>query len=122
MLVGIDIIDIDRVATALQRTPHMLERVFSPAELDYCMAKKNPYPSLAARFAAREAVRKLDAAFTRGISFHDVEVVHDKNGKPFLYLHEPAREKVKQLGITDMALSLSHSNSQAVAVVIAMRG
>ncbi|MEQ8200469.1 MAG: holo-ACP synthase [Syntrophomonadaceae bacterium] len=119
MLVGIDIVDIDRIRAAAARTPRFLARVFTPGELDHCRGKADPFPSLAARFAAREAVRKLDPAFITGVSFHDTEVVVDSNGKPLLVLHGRALEGARQAGIKDLAISLSHSRGQAIAVVIA---
>jgi holo-[acyl-carrier protein] synthase len=122
LLVGVDIIDIERMEQAVKRTPRILERVFTREELEYCLARNNPYPSLAVRFAAREALRKLDVVFTNGIGFHDVEVVLDTYGKPFLFLHHRAREKAEQAGITDLAVSLSHSKTQAIAVVIGKKG
>lgn len=121
MLVGIDIVDIDRIRTAAARTPRFLARVFTPGEIHYCQGKADPFPSLAARFAAREAVRKLDPAFIDGVSFHDIEVVVDPDGKPRLVLHGRASEGAHQAGIQDLVLSLSHSRGQAVAVVIAAR-
>lgn len=119
MLVGVDLVDITRIEQVIKRTPRFLERVFSPGELEYCMAKANPYPSLAVRFAAREALRKVHPAFIKGIAFHDVEVCKNKDGQPELFLHEPARCKMEEAGIEKLSLSLSHSNDQAIAVVVA---
>jgi holo-[acyl-carrier protein] synthase len=86
------------------------------------MKKANPYPSLAVRYAAKEAVRKLDEIFVSGIHFHDVEVMVEDRGKPFILLHGKALEKATGAGIRDLTVSLSHSNAQAVAVVCANRG
>ena len=119
MLVGIDIVDIDRIRAAAIRTPRFLVRVFTAGELDYCRSKADPFPSLAARFAAREAVRKLDPVFISGVPFQDTEVVVDPDGKPRLVLHGRALEGARRAGIKNLALSLSHSRGQAVAVVIA---
>lgn len=120
-MVGIDIIDINRVRKSSERTPRFLKRVFTEAELNYCFRKSNPYPSLAARFAAKEAVRKLDAAFTRG-KYHDIEVIVDNNGKPVLNLNGDARHKAQELGISSISISLAHTDMQAVAVVMALKG
>lgn len=122
MLIGIDIIDIARLRKIIARTPHFLERVFTQQEIDYCYRKKDPYPSLAARFAAREALRKLDAIFVKGIRFHDTEVVTDTRGKPQLILYEAALLRAHEAKIEDLAISLSHSKEQAIAVVIASKG
>ncbi|MDD3363981.1 MAG: holo-ACP synthase [Syntrophomonas sp.] len=122
MLIGIDIIDIARLRNVITRTPRFLERVFTQQEIEYCYRKKDPYPSLAARFAAREALRKLDAIFVKGIRFHDTEVVADEAGKPKLILHEVALLRAHEAKIDDLAISLSHSKEQAIAVVIASKG
>lgn len=122
MLIGIDIVDIARLKNVIDRTPRFLKRVFTAQELDYCFKKKDPYPSLAARFAAREAVRKLDNAFIKGIRFHDTEVIVDTEGKPQIILHGAARQRAREVNINNLAISLSHSREQAIAVVIADKG
>lgn len=119
MLVGVDIVDIERIKLAIVRTPRFLTRIFTPNEIDYSLGKKNPYPSLAARFAAKEALRKLHPAFTQGIAFHDVEVINDIKGRPILYLHNRAKEVMQEHGIADIAISLSHARYQAIATIIA---
>ncbi len=122
MLIGIDIIEIDRIKKAAHRSPRFLERVFTAQELDYCFKKKDPFPSLAARFAVREALRKLDESCIKGLGFHDTEVVVDQLGKPQLVLHKKAQEATDKAGLRDFAISISHSREQAVAVVIANKG
>lgn len=121
MRIGIDIIDIDRVKNAVDRTPRFLHRVFTKQEIEYCFSKNNPYPSLAARFAAKEAVRKLDPAFVSGVGFHDVEVVIHKDGRPDLLLHGKALQNYRER-FNSISLSLSHSKKQAIAAVIAGKG
>ena len=122
MLIGIDIVDIVRIKNVATRTPRFLQRVFTAQELDYCFKKKDPFPSLAARFAAREALRKLDIVFIKGMRFHDTEVAVDKDGKPLLLLNGNALEMAVKAGTKDFAISLSHSQEQAIAVVIANKG
>jgi len=122
MRIGIDIVDIGRFQTVAQRTPRLLQRVFTERELSYCLAKANPYPSLAARFAAKEAVRKLHPALSRGIRFHDVEVTVDAQGRPGIALHGAALANCQAAGLHDIRVSLSHSKMQAIAAVIAEGG
>ena len=102
-----------------KRTPHFLNRVFGADELDYCLAKRNPYPSLAARFAAKEAFRKIDVSLCRGIRFSDVKVAIREGGRPELILSASALAKIMDLGITRWEISLAHSRNQAIAAVIA---
>lgn len=121
MLVGIDIVDIARIRRAVNRTSGFLKRVYTAQEIEYCYGKKDPFPSLAARFAAREAVRKLDQAFATGMGFHDTEIRIDAQGRPQLVLHADAMRRAQAAGIKDFAISLSHSREQAIAVVIASK-
>jgi holo-[acyl-carrier protein] synthase len=121
LLIGIDIIDIERVKKTAARTPRFLYRIFTKKELEYCMGKKNPYPSLAVRFAAKEAVRKLDPVFISGVRFHDIEVLIKDNGQPYIVLHRAALAKSKERGLNGLSLSLSHADNQAIAAVIASK-
>ena len=119
MRIGIDIVDIERMEAAARRTPRFLNRVFTAGELDYCLAKRNPYPSLAVRFAAKEAFRKIDLDLSRGIRFSDVEVAVRQGGRPELVLHSAALARTKELGIDRWEISLAHSKNQAIAAIIA---
>ncbi|MDI9480094.1 MAG: holo-ACP synthase [Syntrophomonadaceae bacterium] len=122
MRIGIDIVDISRFQLVVQRTPRVLQRVFTDRERDYCMAKGNPYPSLAARFAAKEAFRKIHPDLSRGIRFQEVEVRVDEWGRPGLVLWGNALQSWQALGFISLDLSLSHSREQAIAAVIAKGG
>ena len=119
MLIGIDIIEIERIKQVVLRTPRFLERLYTAEELAYCRGKANPYPSLAARFAAKEAVRKLHSTLSRGIGFQDVEVALEAGGRPRIVLHGAALIKCEAAGIRKIDLSLSHSITHAIAAVIA---
>lgn len=113
-------VDITRFKAVVTRTPRFLERVFTGNELAYCYAKSNPYPSLAARFAVKEAFRKLHPHFIKGVRFHDVEVVNEANGKPELVLHGQALARYQALSTGALSMSISHTDQQAVAVIAAM--
>lgn len=121
MLIGIDIIDIDRVKKAVLRTPRFLQRVYTAAERDYCMSKRNPYPSLAARFAAKEAVRKLHPLLA-SCGWQEIEVGVNEDGSPVLKLHGQALQTQLQAGLDSPAISLSHADRQAVAAVVCAKG
>lgn len=121
MRIGIDIVDIDRMEAVVKRTPRFLNRVFTAGELDYCLSKRNPYPSLAVRFAAKEAFRKLDTGLCRGIRFADVEVAVTEGGRPELMLSAAVWTRTRELGINRFEISLAHARNQAVAAVIAYR-
>ena len=114
--IGIDIIEIDRIRKACNRWGEtFLKRVFTPAELALYRTK---YASLAVRFAAKEAVLKALGACDAGISWQDIEVVSEADGKPRVNLFGRAQLAARSLSITDLNISLSHSRDYAVAFVV----
>lgn len=119
---GVDLIEIARVERILERYgDRFLERVFTPAEVLYCQARPR---ELAARFAAKEAVAKALGVGMRmiardGIGWKDAEVVGDQRGKPLVRLHGRAAERAEELGLTEWAVSLSHTDEHAIAFVVA---
>jgi holo-[acyl-carrier protein] synthase len=119
---GVDLIEIARIERALARFgDRFLERVFTPLEIMYCRAR---LPELAARFAGKEAVSKALGVGVRmisreGIKWHEVEVIGDQRGKPLIQLHGRAAERAKELGLTEWAVSLSHTKEHAIAFVVA---
>ncbi len=121
MLIGIDIVDIERIEIAANRSTRFLSRVYTPGELQYCLQKKNPYPSLAARFAAKEAFLKLDPLLMKTFRFHDLEILPDAYGAPQLKLYAGAYAMASRLKLTDISISLSHGKKQAIAAVIARK-
>ena len=122
LTVGIDLIEVTRVERVLARYgDRFLERVFTPAEILYCRARP---PELAARFAAKEAVAKALGVGVRmiardGINWQDVEVTGDVRGKPLVRLYGRAAERAGELGLTEWAVSLSHTREHAIAFVVA---
>ncbi|MFV0422129.1 holo-[acyl-carrier-protein] synthase [Oleidesulfovibrio sp.] len=115
---GIDLTELDRIRKALERHPERFaKRILHDNELE-SLQPVTP-ARLAARFAAKEAaVKALGTGFTMGISFKDLEVYNEANGKPALRLHGEAREQAEQLGVTRIHLSLTHGRDTAAAVVI----
>ena len=111
--VGIDVVQVARLERALARTPALGERLFTAAERAHPRAE-----SLAARFAAKEAVAKVLGA-PGGLRWTDAEVVSDPNGRPRLVLHGGVAEQAVAQGITAWHLSLSHDGGVATAVVVA---
>lgn len=118
--IGTDIIEIKRIKNAAEKGKGFLERVFLVGELTYSFEKKDPYPSLAARFAAKEAVMKALGTGFQGISWHDIEVVCEEKGKPVIVLHGGAAEIAGVNGIKQILISLSHSREFATAFAIAV--
>ncbi len=117
---GVDIIEIDRMRGALERTPRMKERVFTDGERKYCESKNRPHIHYALRFAAKEAAVKALGTGFRGLRFADIEVSRDGKGKPVLELHGAAAKLAEELGVASVYLSLSYTRKNAVASVIAV--
>jgi holo-[acyl-carrier protein] synthase len=109
--VGIDVVDVDRFVASLTRTPGLRERLFTPAEAEL------PPASLAARFAAKEAIAKSLGA-PAGLAWHDAEVVKEEGGRPRCVLTGTVLASARALGATDVHLSLSHDAGIASAIVV----
>lgn len=117
---GVDIVEIDRMATALARHPRMRERLFSADERAYCDKRNRPEIHYALRFAAKEAVLKALGTGFAGMKFTDVEVVRDAGGRPAPRLTGRAREVADELGVVELHLSLSYTHTTAVASAVAI--
>ncbi|MBB6142756.1 holo-[acyl-carrier protein] synthase [Silvibacterium bohemicum] len=116
---GIDIIEIDRVARSIERFgERFLDRIFTPGEIAYCSRKKNSAESFAARFAAKEAGAKaLGTGIQHGVAWKELEVQRQPGSRPTLHLSGRASELASQLGVRRIALSLTHSQTIAMASV-----
>jgi holo-[acyl-carrier protein] synthase len=120
--IGMDVVEIRRIRDLARRRPAFLTRTFAPAELHHCQEKANPFPHLAARFAAKEAVFKaLGTGWSRGLQWTDVAVENDAAGKPAIRLSGAARCLAEQLGTHKIHLSLTHTGSYAGAQVVLER-
>ena len=116
--IGIDVVDIERFRTTLERTPSMRTRVFTQSELNYVKPQSDPVPSLAARFAAREAVMKSLGLGLGAFNFHDVWVERAASGAPRLAISGRAANLARAAGVTSWHLSLTHSDLVAAAYVV----
>lgn len=117
--VGVDLVDIERFRRSLERTPSMRTRLFTAAELDYVARQADPVPSLAARFAAREAAMKALGVGLGAFGFHDVWVERAASGQPSLIVTGRAQELADEAGVATWHLSLTHSDLMAAAYVVA---
>ena len=109
--VGTDVVDLARLERSLERTPTLRDRLFTPSEAVL------PLESLAARFAAKEALAKALGA-PGDLSWHDAEVVSDVSGWPSFELHGSVAARAEQLGVERVHLSLSHDAGVAIAFVV----
>ena len=115
--VGVDIVDISRIEEAVQTFDSFLERIYTQREIDYCYKRAKPHPSLAARFAAKEAVIKAMPT-DESIPLKDIEVVVSESGRPSILPGKVLKEELKKTGVTDMHLSLSHEKTFAIAYCV----
>lgn len=114
---GIDLLEIERMTAAIQRHgERFLQRVFTPGEL--ADVGQNP-ASLAARFAAKEAVAKALGTGIGEIAWREIEIRRGSDKQPILHLYGDAARLAAELGFTHWAISLSHSRSHAVAMAVA---
>jgi len=113
--IGVDIVDIRRIRKSFEKYgDSFLRRVLTEKEISYCKRKKDMMPSVAARFAAKEAISKaVGSGISGGFSWGSVEIDNDEHGKPFMRVLD------RSLGIQDssISLSLSHDGDYAVAFV-----
>ena len=114
---GVDLIEIDRIQEVIARHgKHYLERVFTPAELDYCGKRAE---SLAGRFAAKEAVAKALGSGIGDVTWKDIEILGDEQRAPVLKLYGVAESRAKELGLVNWSVSISHTRGHSIAFVVA---
>src|ERR1700733_15784853 len=115
---GTDLIEIERIQASMDRFgERFLERVFTAGEIAYCMRKKQPAESLAARFAAKEAGAKaLGTGISHGVSWKEIEVTREMGQRPMLHFRGRAGELAKALGVRKVHLTLSHSQKLGSAL------
>ena len=109
--VGIDVVDVERFGETLDRTPALRDRLFTEQEA------QRPMASLAARFAAKEALAKALGA-PAGLHWTDAEVLTDDTGRPWLEIRGTVAARAAEVGVRSMHLSMSHDAGIASAVVV----
>ena len=116
LVTGIDLIETERIQAAIERHgARFLRRVFTPGELELCQGRPE---SLAVRFAAKEATAKALGTGIGQISWQEVEILNDEQKAPRLVLTGAAAERSRLLGLTIWSASLSHTLTQAIALVV----
>lgn len=117
---GVDLTEVPRIAASIERFgERFLNRIFTEAERRYCDSKQNRTERYAARFAAKEAgMKAIGTGLRFGITWHDVEVTREPGGRPTVAFHGKAAEFAQRLGVKRVSLSLSHTETMAIAHVI----
>lgn len=114
---GVDIVEIERIASTIERFgERFIRKVYTEREARFCRGR---VPELAARFAAKEAISKALGTGIRGVAWREMEVLPDPRGKPLVFLHGNAAKRAEELGLTEFAISLTHSRDLAMAFVVA---
>ena len=120
--VGVDLVEVERVAGAVARQPTMLARLFTEDEravIERGRSAEASARSLAGRFAAKEAVMKSLGVGLGEVDFGDIEVVGGRGAAPQVALHGRAAERARQLGVVEVVLSMSHDAGMAIALAVA---
>ena len=120
--VGVDLIRVRRVEQAYSRCPErFMQRIFTPREQAFLFQRGYPAATLAARFAAKEAVAKALGCGIGPVRWNEMEIMPDSKGAPCVYLHGEAERQARQQGISGVAISLSHDGPRAIAFAVAYR-
>ena len=118
--IGIDVAEVKRIRAVIEsQGERFLRRVFTLEEVAYCEKFKNKYERYAGRFAVKEATMKaLGTGWSSGVRWVDIEVVRERGGKPTLELRGEAKKIADKLGVRHIAVTITHTASQALAQVI----
>ncbi len=117
--IGVDIIDIRRIKSTIEKNPRFVDKLFTELEINYCSKRANPFQSYAVRFAAKEAVMKaIGTGWDGTINWQDIEIVNSDKGVPFVRTYNATAEFVRENSITKIHLSLSHEKNYAMAYAI----
>src|ERR1035438_6428754 len=117
---GVDLAEVSRIRASIERFgARFTERIYTPAEIAYVERKANRWERYAARFAAKEAgMKAIGTGWRRGVRWQDFEVANLPSGKPTLRLHGEAARIAGELGVRNIALSITHTSTEGLAIVI----
>ncbi len=117
--IGVDAVDVGRLRTVMARRAGLADRLFTDGERRYARRAADPVPRMATRFAAKEAAMKALGVGIGAVRFDEVEVVRAGLEAPTLVLHGAAAERARRSGVERWHLSLTHTDSVAMAFVVA---
>ncbi len=118
--IGVDLCEVDRMRTALDRTPSLRGRVFTEEEQAYCDRRHDPTERYAVRFAAKEAVMKAMGVGVGACKWREIEVAKAPSGAPSVRLHGGAQALADGLGIETWRLTMTHTHRIAEAIAVAL--
>lgn len=118
--IGIDIIEVTRVKSAIERHKRFIDKIFVPEEIKSSSRGAFRYEELAGRFAVKEAVLKaIKTGWRQGISYQDIIILNEKSGAPYVVLSGKAKEICENLNISKIFISISHTKELAIGLAIA---
>lgn len=118
--IGTDLVELERFRVTLERTPGIKTRTFTAGERAYADSKNDPTERYAVRWAAKEAVMKAMGVGLGEVTMSHIEIVKADNGAPSIVLHDTAATKAAELGITEWKITLTHTESLAQAIAVAL--
>jgi holo-[acyl-carrier protein] synthase len=121
--IGTDIVECLRIGRMIERHGELfLRRIYTEREISYCQHCEHAVEHFAARWAAKEAIRKcLGTAWSRGLGWTDVEIRTDPTGQPHVHVRGGVKDRVQQLHIADILITLAHCRAYATAYALAVR-
>src|SRR4051795_2825678 len=121
---GTDIVECVRIARMIEQHAELfLTRCYTSREIRYCQARKHSTEHFAGRWAAKEAILKcLGTGWRKGMCWTDLEIRNDPSGQPRVILRGAARDHARQMGISDLMLTISHCRAYATATAVAVAG
>lgn len=119
MRTGVDIVEIKRIEKILERRRHSFYRkVFTYSEIEYIKNKSNSPKTVAGIFATKESVSKLLGIGIGNLNWKDIEVLHDKNGRPFINISSKIRKYLEEIDLNSIEISISHEKEYAISFSI----
>lgn len=116
---GVDLVEINRISNLIERKPQFIKRIFTEKEIVFFQSKGMKHETIAANFAAKEAVSKALGTGIRGFDFKDIEILRTDLGQPYVKLLNGAEDLAHSMGINQWHISLSHTEAYAIAFVVA---
>ncbi|MCD5410543.1 MAG: holo-ACP synthase [Clostridiales bacterium] len=117
--IGIDIVEVGRIKKAIEKNDRFLSRLFTDCEISLYISKGSKFTTIAGSFASKEAVSKALGTGFRNIKWKDIEILNDKMGKPYVKLHNNAKDIAYSQDISEILITISHTRYNAVAQAIA---
>lgn len=118
MRIGVDIVQVERFEKWIVNE-HFFEKYFTDNEKEYILSKSHPAETMAGLFASKEACLKaIGIGIGRGVDLRDIEISHDGLGRPYIVETEKLDKKLKELGLTSVDISISHTSETSIATCI----